>query len=388
MRTVSCRWVTLAASKTPAAARTRGEGFELATEAWGVLRAGRGMLLTTEARPQAAGHIKDMGETIGRLSGGVALHAQQAEAAQLQQAQQTGQDQSEAADALRAQQAAVRGEGPAQGEFSAPHLVLSSPTGIATSTPASTHLQSGEHTAVSSGGHVSLAAGKSLFASLGEKISLFAAKAGIKLFAGKGKVEIQAQSDNVEIIAEQVLKLISAKATIEITAAKEILLNAGGSFIRINAQGIEHGTGGRWLSQAGQHQMEGPKNLAAVNQAEFIKGIPKQFSQQVFVDPVLWHLPDGVKQLKYTFLSRTNQVLGKGTLDDKGKSLPLFTHSSEPAKVEIDVNNGKWQQLLFDRHPSISVPDDVPQAVFDRYCEGVEDEDAIEGDDDTGTLLA
>jgi len=361
----------------------RGEGFELATEAWGALRAGKGMLLTTEARPQAASHIKDMGETVARLSSGAALHQQQAEAAQHQDAQKAGVDQSEASDAVRAQNEAVRGNGTAQGEFAAPHLVLSSPAGIASSTPESTHIQSGQHAAITSGGHVSIAAGKSLFASVAEKISLFVSKAGMKLFAAKGKVEIQAQSDNVEIIAEQVLKLISTKMNIEITAAKEIVLNAGGSFIRINAKGIEQGTGGQWLSQAGQHTMEGPKNMNAVKQAEFEKAIPKKFSQQVFVDPVLWNLPSGAKALKYTFLSRTNQVLGRGTLDGKGKSAPLFTDSGEPARIEIDVNGGKWEQLIFDRHPGISVPLDAPEVVFDPYSDGAVDEASIEGPDDT-----
>jgi type VI secretion system secreted protein VgrG len=46
----------------------RGEGWELATDAWGVARAGQGMLITTEARANAALHIKDMGETTRRLA--------------------------------------------------------------------------------------------------------------------------------------------------------------------------------------------------------------------------------------------------------------------------------------------------------------------------------
>jgi len=41
----------------------RGEGFELATDAWGVLRASQGMLITTEARSGASAPVKDMGET-------------------------------------------------------------------------------------------------------------------------------------------------------------------------------------------------------------------------------------------------------------------------------------------------------------------------------------
>jgi type VI secretion system secreted protein VgrG len=361
----------------------RGEGFELATEAWGTVRAGKGLLVTTELRRQAAGHTKDMGETVARLSDGVALHQQLADDAARQQAQTSGADQGEVAAAVRTQRDTIRGGG-AQDEFTAPHLVLSSPAGIAASTPASTHLQSGEHVAATAGGNIALAAGNSFLASVAGKISLFAAKAGVKLFAARGKVEIQAQNDNIEMIAEQVLKLISTKASIEITAAKEILLHAGGSYLRINGQGIEHGTGGAWVAHAGQHKLEGPKNLAAVHQAEFERAQPKKFSQQVFVDPALWDLPSGARTLKYTFLSPTGQPLGSGTLDGEGKSKPLFTESSEPTHVAIDVNGGKWEQLVFDRPPGVDVPDGAPEVVFD-YDHPPEDEAAIEGPDDTMT---
>ena len=79
----------------------RGEGFELATEAWGAVRAGKGMLVTTELRRQAAGHVQDLGETSGRLGGGLELHRQQAEDAQHQGAQTAGADQSDVAAAVR-----------------------------------------------------------------------------------------------------------------------------------------------------------------------------------------------------------------------------------------------------------------------------------------------
>lgn len=362
----------------------RGEGFELATEAWGAIRAGKGLLLTTEARAKAAAHIKDMGETLARLSSGVSLQEERAQVAQQHQAQVSAADQSEVGGMVRQQYQSVRGSGAAQGEFDTPHLVLASPAGIATSTPESTHLQSGGHTAVSSGGHVAIAADKSMFASIREKISLFVERAGMKFFAAQGKVEIQAQSDNVEIIAEQVLKLISTKLNIEISAAKEILLNAGGSYIRINAKGIEQGTAGKWQSHAAMHETSSAKNLAVVKQAEFEKGVPKQYSQQVFVDPALWQLPSGIRTLKYKYLSNTNQVLGAGTLDASGKGKVLFSDSGEPAQIQIDVNDGKWEQLCVDRHQGLSLRDDVPELVFD-YAE--HDDVAAEEDfgDETAT---
>ncbi|MFL9967159.1 type VI secretion system Vgr family protein, partial [Paraburkholderia sediminicola] len=46
----------------------RGEGFELATAGHGVARANRGLLLTTETRSGATAPMKDMGETVQRLT--------------------------------------------------------------------------------------------------------------------------------------------------------------------------------------------------------------------------------------------------------------------------------------------------------------------------------
>lgn len=46
----------------------RGEGFELRTDGHGAVRAKDGLLITTEARGNAAAHITDMGETVGRLT--------------------------------------------------------------------------------------------------------------------------------------------------------------------------------------------------------------------------------------------------------------------------------------------------------------------------------
>ena len=89
--------------------------------------------------------------------------------------------------------------------------------------------------------------------------------------------------------------------------------------------------------------------------------------------------------MKYTFLSRTNQVLGAGAIDGTGKSKPLFTDSSEPARIEVDVNNGKWEQLVFDRPEGLDAPDDTPELVFDYTHDGA-DEVAIEGPDDTQTI--
>ncbi len=118
------------------------------------------------------------------------------------------------------------------------------------------------HMALTTDGNFSTTTGQSLTASAGRRISLFAQGSGMKLFAAQGKVEIQAQSNNVEISADQLINIISAHDQVKISAPKEILLTAGGSYLKINAAGVESGTSGKFVAHAASHSFVGPKKLS------------------------------------------------------------------------------------------------------------------------------
>ena len=213
----------------------RGEGWELASDAWGVARAGRGMLLTTEARPRAASHIKDMAETVQRLRQARERHKALAEAAQLSGAQEKSEQQADVAAVIDAQNDAIGGKGTgAFPELAAPHLVLASPAGIETTTAQSTHIASGEHTALTTGKSLSIAAGDSFFASIAHAFSVFVQKASMKLIAAVGKILIQAQRDDIELIAHKVLSLISETDWMELRAKKGIRLQGSDSMVEIS----------------------------------------------------------------------------------------------------------------------------------------------------------
>jgi type VI secretion system secreted protein VgrG len=77
----------------------RGQGFELRTDGHGAVRSAKGLLLSTEARANAQGHITDMRETVARLTQGRDLHESLAQVAQQAQAHEAG-DQDEVARAL------------------------------------------------------------------------------------------------------------------------------------------------------------------------------------------------------------------------------------------------------------------------------------------------
>jgi len=211
----------------------RGEGWELATNAWGVARAGQGMLITTEARPNAVSHIKDMSETTQHLCAAEEVQDQLVRMAQQSGAQEDSQ-QANAVEDIKAQNEAIRGSG--KGEFpelAEPHLILSSPAGLEMTTAKSTHIASSRHTAITSGKSLSIASAEGLFASIGKTFRLFVHKAGMKLIAAGGKVSIEAHTDDVEIIANKVLALLSESDWVNIKGKKGVRLHGANHMLEI-----------------------------------------------------------------------------------------------------------------------------------------------------------
>ncbi|MDR2745190.1 MAG: type VI secretion system tip protein VgrG [Desulfovibrio sp.] len=237
----------------------RGEGFELRTDDWGVVRAGKGIYSTTHPRMLATKHQKDFDEGVSGIAAAVNFHKELGELAEKHSAHTLSDDVKPVHTDLDTQKAEISGTGKQHGELTKPHVVVAAAAGIASTAVGSHHMHTGAHAAITAEKNITLAAGKSLLGSFLDKICLFAHKAGIKLFAASGKVQIQAQSDQVEIIADQSARVVSLKNKVEVAAAKEILLTAGGSYIRISKNGIEQGTAGKWAVHAADRSMDGPK---------------------------------------------------------------------------------------------------------------------------------
>ena len=245
----------------------RGEGFELRTDAVGAIRSGKGMLVSTEARPKGNSHVADVSEPASRLMQAQRQHNELGKLAQQHQAQDSGGDQSGVADALQTQVEGIKGRTARGGdgafpELNEPHLLLAGAGGLQATTPATVHINGEEHIALTAGRNVSVTAKRSLLVSVLNKISLFAQSLGIKLFAAKGAVEIQAQSDKMALAALKDLSISSTDGRVVITAAKEVWIGAGGSYIQINGNGIVNGSSGpivektpKWSKQGADAQM-------------------------------------------------------------------------------------------------------------------------------------
>ena len=229
-------------------------------------------------------------------------------------------------------------------------MLLASPNGIALTTPENIILQASQDIAESASGSINLSAQKNIIGHAQDKISLFAAQKGFRAYAAKGKLELQAQDDAIEAIAKKVIKLISTEDKIEITSSKEIVLTAGGSQLKINADGVFSTTGGKFESKAGQHLFT---SGATVN-AELPK-MPAtgMYSKRIDLKNLV---PENLlnTELNYKIINQTKKLEYIGELDEF-RTNRLFSDASDQIEFRfIDSENGENGTIFI----SLSDPDD------------------------------
>jgi len=310
-------------------ADARGEGWEIATNAWGVARAGKGMLITTEARPNATSQVKDMDETIQRLICAQQNQKIHAEVAEKNRAQESDQ-QSHVAESVKALNDAARGNVDSSTkrsfpELCEPHLILASAAGIAMTTAHSTHIASEVDTAITTGKSVAVAAGDGFFASVVTTLRLFVQRAGMKLIAAAGDIDVHTLSDSINLLAK--LNITQTGNRIVINAKEDIVINGGGSYVKFSKAGIEHGTTGVFVAHAASHSLIGPKSLALASN-EMEKG---HFDQT----PILRDLDGPLANRKFE-LTREDGTIIKGSTDAEGRM---------PVQKGIDMTTAKLRIL-------------------------------------------
>ncbi|MFJ4375260.1 DUF2345 domain-containing protein, partial [Pseudomonas japonica] len=218
--------------------RKRGEGFELRTDHWGALRAGKGLFISADAQPGAQGQVLDMAAAVDRL--------QQA-GDQLQQLSTDAQTcQAEPAD-VQTQLNLLKQD---LEQLKSSVLLLSAPQGVAVTSGKHLQLAAQDNLMLNAGGEADLSVIKRLFIGVGQGVSLFVRRLGIKLVANQGPVQIQAQNDTLGIMARQGLEITSTEDEIHIRADKRITLNAGGSYLILDPCRIEAGTEGDYNVKA------------------------------------------------------------------------------------------------------------------------------------------
>ncbi|MGY0204062.1 type VI secretion system Vgr family protein [Acinetobacter soli] len=244
--------------KNEETSRGRGEGFELRTDHYGAVRAGKGMLISTYAQEQAQSQHLSAKEASHQLNGNLNNVKALSEVANNQQT-----DPLEGLDKLKQFVEQIEQEDQSKATaFKQAMMILSAPDSIALSSNADIYLSADGQISHYAEESINFSTQNNLIAHAQNRMSLFAAKAGIEIIAAKQKIEAQAQSDGIDLIAKKEVRVISTEDTIHINSPKKIILTGGSSQIEIG-NNILFKTGGLFKAKAGQHRFESGANVVA-----------------------------------------------------------------------------------------------------------------------------
>ncbi|HHU7848042.1 TPA: type VI secretion system Vgr family protein [Escherichia coli] len=219
----------------------RGEGFELRTDLWGAVRAKKGIFISADTQDKAQGQVREMAPAMAILDG-----AQSQMKSLSTDAQTANADPADLSSQIALLQQSVK-------DLTQAAILLSAPKGVAIASGEHLQLAASKNLIANAGNHADIGVVKNMFIGVGQALSVFVRKAGIKLFANKGAISVQAQNDLMELLAQKSIVITSTEDEIKITAKKKITLNGGGSYIRLDACGIEAGTPGEYNVKAGYY---------------------------------------------------------------------------------------------------------------------------------------
>ncbi|UYZ95769.1 type VI secretion system Vgr family protein [Moraxella bovis] len=309
----------------------RGEGFEVRTDGHGVIRADKGMVITTHGRQGAVGHVKDVGESSESLMVSHQIHKSFLKLSASHDVNESSLDidveesfkqdlddlmgNDIIKDELHESELDDEDNSQIHPELSSAQLLLSSKDSTILSSQNNINIASQKNTTLTTQGTLSIASAKNLLTNIAQGLRVLVQNLGIKLFTARGKIQIQAQSDDIEIIAEQVLKLISAKNNIEIVADKEIILTSNGSYIKIDKEGVEIGS---------------PKKIKLHSSVEVLGGNSLNYALPEFHmthDEAFRLLDDNndpIVGFKYKIIT-PNGTVYRGKTDDEGYTMRINT---------------------------------------------------------------
>ncbi|HBR3941700.1 TPA: type VI secretion system tip protein VgrG [Klebsiella pneumoniae] len=336
----------------------RGEGFELRTDSWGAIRAQKGMFISADGQTKAQGQVLEMQPAVSNL--GDAREQMTSISDDAQKATANPADLQAQIKLLEQQLTDLKKS----------VLLLSAPDGMA--------LTSGQHLQVSAGQNLIATAGKNadvsvmknLFIGVGNVLSVFVRKLGIKLIANQGPVQVQAQKDLMELLARKEISIVSTEDEIKIIAKKKLTLNGGGSYIRIDASAIESATAGEYRTKAGHY---GRKASASekVTLPVFPVMEPGEQSLRFALpgaDSVSQSM-DWMTNQPYNITDSNGKILSTGTVDSSGRFPKIVLPESDT--LNLIIGRETW------------LKEELPTSVEEAEVDSVEDIESLEPDTDT-----
>ena len=244
--------------------KAAGFGAELKTEHSIAVRAGKGLLLSSDARGGGTGGQMDSREAITQVEESLALQTELAEIAQKHNAKlkdeaapaelPTVKQMTQVNDVLKGTEggasAAGGGESSLVAAYTEPHLQLSSPMGIVAASPANALLAAGNTSSLTASEDINFAAQGNTYHAVKAGISLFTygkasaankpnQEVGIRLHSATGKVSSHSQADETKLTADKAVTVVSVTKAVTVGAKEHILLTAQGASIKIVGGNID-----------------------------------------------------------------------------------------------------------------------------------------------------
>jgi len=271
-----------------------GHGAELASKASLAVRGGQGLLVSADARPNAAGAALDSSEAATRLDMAAESAQSLAKSAVAQQAKLDAESDpaelpavkglTHVGEVLRQTQTRPRAgsdtsaDGAAGGDtataYGEAHLQFSAPAGIGQYTPANAFMAAGA-TLAHVAPDVNWSAIGDVVTDVAGGVVLYtegkgddggtrpANQKGLLLHAAAGKFSLQAQQDAATLNARDTVTLSSTHATVRIDASTHILATAGGAYLRVENGQVQLHAPGKVTFHAGAHSWQGPQSAQA-----------------------------------------------------------------------------------------------------------------------------
>ncbi len=223
----------------------RGDGFELRTDSWGAIRAGKGLFISADKQESAGGDVLAMEPAISLVKGAISQLADWGEITQAHKNLQP--DQKSLNEFLK------KSDG-----LTSSAILMHAPNGIGLVTEETLLMQSAGALYSQSMGEMHISSSQKIAIDASQKISLLSQKEGVRLVSGKGPFELESHGDKLEATALKDITIQSTQGHIQLTAKNGITLGCGGGYIRISPDGqIEIHSPSR-LSLKGQHVWNGP----------------------------------------------------------------------------------------------------------------------------------
>lgn len=218
----------------------RGEGFELRTDSWGAIRAGKGLFISADNQTKAGGEVLAMDPAISLVKGAI---SQLDDCREITQAHHNLQPEKEGLDNLLKN----------TDKLASPSILMHAPEGIGIVTNETLLMQSVEALYAQTKGEMHLSSTQKIAVNAYQQISMLSQKEGIRIVSGKGPFELESHGDIFEATALKDITVQSTQGHIQLTAKNGITLGCGGGYIKIMPDGqIEIHTPSR-LSLKGQH---------------------------------------------------------------------------------------------------------------------------------------